>query len=64
MSLSEYIRDCEEEGIRPFRAEEAERLTVRVSGRLGSRLTTVAKQHSISKNQLIVEVLEREFSLV
>ncbi|MGQ7144001.1 toxin-antitoxin system HicB family antitoxin, partial [Escherichia sp. SS-MK2] len=26
------------------------------------RLTIVARQHSISKNQLIVDVLEREFS--
>jgi len=62
-SLTEYLQDCEEEGIKPFREDEQERLTVRVSGRLGSRLAAAAKQHSISKNQLIVEVLEREFAL-
>lgn len=64
ISLTEFLQDCEEEGINPFRDDEQERLTVRVSGRLGSRLTAVAKQHSISKNQLIVEVLEREFALM
>ncbi|QDK17615.1 MULTISPECIES: type II toxin-antitoxin system HicB family antitoxin [Leclercia] len=64
ISLAEYLQDCREEGIQPFREEQQERLTVRVSGRLGARLTAVAKQHSISKNQLIVEVLERELALV
>lgn len=62
--MAEYLQDCREEGIQPFREEQQERLTVRVSGRLGARLTAVAKQHSISKNQLIVEVLERELALV
>lgn len=46
-----------------FREEEQERLTVRISSRLGSRLTAAAKQHSISKNQPIVDVLEREFAV-
>ncbi len=63
LSLAEFLKDCKEEGIQPFREEEQERLTVRVSGRLGTRITAVAKQHSISKNQLIVDVLEREFDL-
>ncbi|MBZ0058700.1 MULTISPECIES: type II toxin-antitoxin system HicB family antitoxin [unclassified Leclercia] len=64
ISLAEYLQDCREEGIEPFREEQQERLTVRVSGRLGARLTAVAKQHAMSKNQLIVEVLERELALV
>jgi predicted HicB family RNase H-like nuclease len=63
ISLSEYLQDCKEEGIQPFRAEEQERLTLRVSGRLGTRIAIAAKQHAMSKNQLIVEVLEREFAL-
>jgi Uncharacterized protein encoded in hypervariable junctions of pilus gene clusters len=63
LSLAEFLQDCEEEGIQPFLEEEPERLTLRVPGRLGMRITAVAKQHSISKNQLIVQVLEREFAL-
>jgi predicted HicB family RNase H-like nuclease len=42
--------------------QHQERLTLRVSSRLGSRLSAIAKQHAISKNQLIVDVLEREFA--
>ena len=42
--------------------EEQKRLTLRVPHHIDSRLTIVARQHSISKNQLIVDVLEREFS--
>lgn len=63
LSLNEFLQDCEEEGIQPFREEEQERLTLRVPGRLGMRITAVAKQHAISKNQLIIQVLEREFAL-
>lgn len=63
LSLAAFLKDCAEEGIQPFLEEEQERLTLRVSGRLGMRITAVAKHHAISKNQLIVEVLEREFAL-
>jgi predicted HicB family RNase H-like nuclease len=49
-------------GIDPYCQEHQERLTLRVSSRLGSRLSAIAKQHAISKNQLIVDVLEREFA--
>ncbi len=58
--------DCEEDGIAPFREEdlvEQKRLTLRVPHHIDSRLTIVARQHSIFKeeNQLIVDVLtERE----
>lgn len=62
VSLKEYLQDCQEEGIEPFKEEQLERLTVRVPGRLGARLTALAKQQAISKNQLIVDVLEREFA--
>lgn len=63
ISLAAFLQDCEEEGITPFREEEQERLTLRVSGRLGMRISAVASQHAISKNQLIVQILEREFAL-
>jgi predicted HicB family RNase H-like nuclease len=62
ISLAEYVKACEEEGIDPYCQEHQERLTLRVSSRLGSRLSAIAKQHAISKNQLIVDVLEREFA--
>ena len=62
ISLTEYLKDCAEEGIEPYCQEYLERLTLRVSSRLGSRLTAIAKQHAVSKNQLIVDVLEREFA--
>ena len=52
-ALDEWMADCE---------EEQKRLTLRVPHHIDSRLTIVARQHSISKNQLIVDVLEREFS--
>ena len=62
-ALDEWMADCEEDGIAPFREEEEQkRLTLRVPHHIDSRLTIVARQHSISKNQLIVDVLEREFS--
>ncbi|EHN1096151.1 type II toxin-antitoxin system HicB family antitoxin [Escherichia coli] len=62
-ALDEWMADCEEDGIAPFRKEEEQkRLTLRVPHHIDSRLTIVARQHSISKNQLIVDVLEREFS--
>lgn len=61
-ALDEWMADCEEDGIAPFREEEEQkRLTLRVPHHIDSRLTIVARQHSISKNQLIVDVLEREF---
>jgi hypothetical protein len=31
--------------------------------RIDSHLTLVAKQHAVSKNQIIVDILEREFAL-
>ena len=59
----ESALDWEKDGIAPFREEEEQkRLTLRVPHHIDSRLTIVARQHSISKNQLIVDVLEREFS--
>ncbi|EMH0442155.1 TPA: type II toxin-antitoxin system HicB family antitoxin [Escherichia coli] len=61
-ALDEWMADCEEDGIAPFREEEQKRLTLRVPHHIDSQLTIVARQHSISKNQLIVDVLEREFS--
>ncbi|MBE3231970.1 type II toxin-antitoxin system HicB family antitoxin, partial [Escherichia coli] len=53
-ALDEWMADCEEDGIAPFREEEQKRLTLRVPHHIDSRLTIVARQHSISKNQLIV----------
>ncbi|MCV4939826.1 toxin-antitoxin system HicB family antitoxin, partial [Escherichia coli] len=58
-ALDEWMADCEEDGIAPFREEEQKRLTLRVPHHIDSRLTIVARQHSISKNQLLVDVLER-----
>lgn len=62
-ALDEWIEDCKEDGVAPFREEEEQkRLTLRVPMHIDSHLTLAAKQHSVSKNQLIVEILEREFA--
>lgn len=62
-ALDEWIEDCKEDGVAPFREEEAQkRLTLRVPMHIDSHLTLAAKQNSVSKNQLIVEILEREFA--
>ncbi len=64
-ALEEWLVDCKEDGIAPFREEEEQkRLTLRVPMRIDSRLTLVAKQHAVSKNQLIVNILEREFAFI
>jgi len=63
-ALDEWLEDCKEEGVAPFREEEEQkRLTLRVPMRIDSRLTLEAKHHAVSKNQLIVDILEREFAL-
>lgn len=65
IALKEWLQDCEEDGVAPFREEEEQkRLTLRVPSRIDSRLAIVAKQHSVSKNQLIVDVLERELASI
>ncbi|EGL2678375.1 type II toxin-antitoxin system HicB family antitoxin [Salmonella enterica] len=61
ISLSEYIETCQEEGIAPFREEDKlKSFTLRYPGWLEARLTAVTTSHSVSKNQFIVQLLERE----
>ena len=60
-SLAEWLADCKEDGIAPYKAEEKQKsFTLRYPGSLEPRLTAVAQQHAVSKNQFIVELLERE----
>ncbi|EAX8328940.1 toxin-antitoxin system HicB family antitoxin (plasmid) [Salmonella enterica subsp. enterica serovar Muenchen] len=61
ISLSEYIETCQEEGIAPFREEDKlKSFTLRYPVWLEARLTAVTTSHSVSKNQFIVQLLERE----
>ena len=61
IALNDWLQDCKEDGVEPFREEdEQKRLTLRLPSRIDLRLAIVAKQHSVSKNQLIVDVLGRE----
>lgn len=61
ISLAEWIADCEQDGITPFKAEEKQKsFTLRYPGALEARLNAAAQQHSVSKNQFIVDLLERE----
>jgi predicted HicB family RNase H-like nuclease len=61
ISLMEYVKTCEEEGIAPFQQEEKlKSFTLRYPGWLEARLNAATKSHSVSKNQFIVQLLERE----
>ncbi|KKG33569.1 DNA repair protein [Methanosarcina mazei] len=61
ISLAEYIETCKEEGIQPFREEDKlKSFTLRYPGWLEARLTAAATSHAVSKNQFIVQLLERE----
>ncbi|BBG59941.1 Uncharacterized protein encoded in hypervariable junctions of pilus gene clusters [Providencia rustigianii] len=61
ISLAEYIESCKEEGIKPFKDDEViKSFTLRYPSRLESRLDAVATANNLSKNQYIVQLLERE----
>lgn len=61
ISLAEYIETCQEEGIQPFREEDKlKSFTLRYPGWLEARLTAATSSHAVSKNQFIVQLLERE----
>lgn len=61
ISLAEYVETCQEEGIPPFREENrVKSFTLRYPGWLEARLTAATTSHAVSKNQFIVQLLERE----
>ncbi|MGG4663665.1 type II toxin-antitoxin system HicB family antitoxin [Providencia vermicola] len=61
ISLSDYIESCREEGIPPFRDEgTVKSFTLRYPSRLEAYLNAATTAHNISKNQYIVQLLERE----
>ncbi|EHD21176.1 MULTISPECIES: type II toxin-antitoxin system HicB family antitoxin [Brenneria] len=61
ISLAEYIETCKEEGISPFREEEKlKSFTLRYPGWLDARLTAATASRAVSKNQFIVQLIERE----
>lgn len=61
ISMQEYVETCNEEGIEAFKEMDKPRsFTLRYPGWLEARLNAVTQQHSVSKNQYIVELLERE----
>lgn len=54
-ALDEWMADCEEDGIAPFVKKKSKtRLTLRVPHHIDSRLTIVARQHSISKTSSLL----------
>ncbi|MBD2782214.1 type II toxin-antitoxin system HicB family antitoxin [Xenorhabdus sp. 42] len=61
ISLSEYAETCMEEGITPFKNDEKlKSFTLRYPSWLEARLTAATTANSISKNQFIVQLLEKE----
>lgn len=61
ISLAEYQETCAEEGINPFKDEDrVKSFTLRYPGWLEARLNAATASHSVSKNQFIVQLLERE----
>ncbi|MGL5384945.1 MAG: type II toxin-antitoxin system HicB family antitoxin [Enterobacterales bacterium] len=61
ISLAEYVETCGEEGIKPFKDNDrVKSFTLRYPGWLEARLNAATTAHSVSKNQYIVELLERE----
>lgn len=61
ISLAEFTETCKEEGIQPFKDEDKlKAFTLRYPYRLEARLNAVTAAHSVSKNQFIVQLLERE----
>nr|WP_241391585.1 type II toxin-antitoxin system HicB family antitoxin [Yersinia frederiksenii]ULG19905.1 DNA repair protein [Yersinia frederiksenii] len=63
ISLTEYKETCAEEGISPFRDDDKlKAFTLRYPGWLEARLNAATSAHSVSKNQFIVQLLERELN--
>ncbi|EIL8134898.1 type II toxin-antitoxin system HicB family antitoxin [Salmonella enterica] len=61
ISLAEYEETCKEENIKPFKDDEKTKsFTLRYPGWLEARLTAATASNSLSKNQFIVQLLERE----
>lgn len=61
ISLADYTETCREEGIQPFRREDKlKSFTLRYPGWLEPRLTAATTSQAVSKNQFIVQLLERE----
>ncbi|EBB2280114.1 type II toxin-antitoxin system HicB family antitoxin [Salmonella enterica] len=61
ISLAEYEETCKEENITPFKDDEKMKsFTLRYPGWLEARLTAATASHSVSKNQFIVQLLEKE----
>ncbi|MDC9593028.1 toxin-antitoxin system HicB family antitoxin [Xenorhabdus sp. IM139775] len=63
ISLAEYVETCTEEGIKPFKNEEKlKSFTLRYPGWLEARLNAITTANSISKNQFILQLLEKELA--
>ncbi len=61
ISLAEYIAVCKEEGINPFKEPETVKsFTLRYPSCLEAYLNAATAAHNISKNQYIVQLIERE----
>ncbi|UBX49734.1 type II toxin-antitoxin system HicB family antitoxin [Providencia alcalifaciens] len=61
ISLGEYVLTCQEEEIKPFKDQETIRsFTLRYPSHLEPRLDAIATANNLSKNQYIVQLLERE----
>lgn len=61
ISLAEYIETCREEGIEPFEKEEKTRsFTLRYPESLEPALKSAAEAREVSRNQLIVDLLQQE----
>nr|WP_314265490.1 type II toxin-antitoxin system HicB family antitoxin [uncultured Moellerella sp.] len=61
ISLAEFVETCLEEGIKPFKEDDKlKAFTLRYPSSLEARLNAATAAHSVSKNQFIVQLLERE----
>ncbi|MDE1476284.1 type II toxin-antitoxin system HicB family antitoxin [Xenorhabdus bovienii] len=61
ISLAEYVETCTEEGINPFKNDEKlKSFTLRYPSWLEARLNAATTANSVSKNQFILQLLEKE----
>lgn len=58
ISLTEYLQDCKEANILPFRDNKLKTFTLRYDETLSSKVTQLAKEKGISINHFIVNAIE------
>lgn len=62
-ALADWMKDCREEGIAPFREDDKPRaFTLRYPDSLEPRITAAAGARAMSKNQYIITLIEHDLA--